>query len=116
MHSLGLIWCFGFFLMLVIVSLSPAGQIFLFRPPCWHRTFTAQETRLLSSVLFLMSELRINFSYFSSKPYIVTPHLNRLAQDGSDERSPCMFLCIINKNYPELSPDTPTYLELCKVL
>ena len=26
-----------------------------------------------------------------------------------------MFLCRINKNYPQLSTDTPSYLELCPV-
>ena len=34
-----------------------------------------------------------NFSYFSSKPYVVTPHLNRLIETGggSDEGSQHMF-------------------------
>ena len=36
------------------------------------------------------------FSYFSSKPYDVTPYLNR--RDGSDEGSQLMFLCRMNKN------------------
>ena len=39
-------------------------------------------------------------SYFSTKPYVVTPHLNRLIEDGSDEGSQHMFLYRINKNYP----------------
>ena len=36
-----------------------------------------------------------NFSYFSSKPYVVTPN-----QDGSDEGSQHMFLCKSNKSFP----------------
>ena len=44
-----------------------------------------------------------NFSYFSMKPYVVTPHLN-----GSDEQSQHMFLTRINKNYPQISPNTPS--------
>ena len=31
-------------------------------------------------------------------------------RDGSDEGSQHMFLCRINKNYPLLSPNTPSYL------
>ena len=37
-------------------------------------------------------------------------------QDGSDEGSQHTFLCRINKNYPLLSPNTPSYLELCLCL
>ena len=33
-------------------------------------------------------------------------------RDGSDEGSQHMVLCRINKNYPSLSPNTPSYLEL----
>ena len=46
------------------------------------------------------------FSYFSLKPYVVTPHLNR--EDGLDEGSQHRFLCRIDKNYPLLSPNTPS--------
>ena len=34
-------------------------------------------------------------------------------RDGSDEGSHHTFLCRINKNYPELSPNNPSYFELC---
>ena len=53
----------------------------------------------------------IIFSYFSSKPYVVVPHLN-CRQDGSDEGSQHMFLCRINKTYSYLSPNTPSFLDL----
>ena len=39
-----------------------------------------------------------NFSYFSSKPYVVTPHLNRLIETVQI-RGHDMFLCRINKKY-----------------
>ena len=57
-----------------------------------------------------------NFSYFSSKPYVVTPYLNHLL-DGSDEWSTHYFLYRLNNNYPYLSPNTPAYpyLELYKL-
>ena len=57
----------------------------------------------------------IIFSSFSSKPHVVTPHLNRLVEtvQGSDEGSQHMFLCRINRNYPLLSTNTPSHLELC---
>ena len=42
-----------------------------------------------------------NFSYFSSEPCI---------------RGHNIFLCRINKNYPSLSPNTPSYLKLCEGL
>ena len=53
----------------------------------------------------------VNFSYFSVKPYVVTPFLKLSQRDGSDEVSQHMFLTRINKNYP-LSPNTLSYLEL----
>ena len=31
-------------------------------------------------IIFLEGVLDDNFSYFSSKPYVVTPHLNRLVE------------------------------------
>ena len=34
-------------------------------------------------------------------------------RDGSDEWSQHTFFCRINKNYPSLSLNTPSYLELC---
>ena len=59
----------------------------------------------------------IMFSYFSTKPYDETLHLNPSSkpseQEGSDEGSQQMFLCKINKNYPLLSSNTTSYLELC---
>ena len=59
----------------------------------------------------------IMFSYFSTKPYDETLHLNPSSkpseQEGSDEASQQMFLCKINKNYPLLSSNTTSYLELC---
>ena len=54
------------------------------------------------------------FSYFSSEPHVVTPHLNQLVtrRVSSDEGSQHMFLCRIKKNYPYLSPKITSYLEL----
>ena len=40
------------------------------------------------------------------------PSFELSRQDGSDEGSQHMFLCRINKNYPYLSPNTPSLLEL----
>ena len=40
-----------------------------------------------------------NFSYFSLKPYAVTPHVNSL-YETVQMRGHNMFLCRINKNYP----------------
>ena len=39
-------------------------------------------------------------------------------RDGSDKGSQHMFLSRINKNYPKLSPNTPSYrdLERCMIL
>ena len=37
-------------------------------------------------------------------------------KDGSDEGPQHMFLCRTDKNYPLLSPNTPSYLGLCKTL
>ena len=63
-------------------------------------------------LLKLRSELQVvvvlddNFSYFSLKPYVVTPYLIclietiQMRQGGSDEGSQHMFLCRISKNYP----------------
>ena len=39
-----------------------------------------------------------NFSYFSSKPYVVTPHLNCVIETVQ-MRDHNMFICRINKNY-----------------
>ena len=55
--------------------------------------------------------IRDNFSYFSLKPYVVTPHLNRL-NETVQMRGQNMFLFIINQvihNYHQICP----YLELC---
>ena len=52
------------------------------------------------------------FFYFSSKPYVVTPHLNCLAK-VVQIRGQDMCLCRINKNYPLLSPNIPSNLEFC---
>ena len=82
--------------------------------------------------------MKDNFSYFSLKPYVVTPHLNHLVErvrmrgrnimllcrinknypklSPNTEGSQHMLLCRINKNNPELSPNTPSYLELKSIL
>ena len=39
-----------------------------------------------------------SFSYFSFKPYVVTPHLNHLMKTFQ-MRDHNLFLCNINKNY-----------------
>ena len=53
--------------------------------------------------------IRDNFSYFSMKPYDVTPHLNRLI---ATVQMRSHNITRIAKNYP-LSSKTPSYLELC---
>ena len=51
------------------------------------------------------------FLNFSLKQYVVTPHLNHLTE-MVQMRGHNMFQCRTNKNYPELSSNTPSYLEL----
>ena len=51
-----------------------------------------------------------NFSYFSLEPYVVTPHLNCLVQTVQVRGN---NICYYTENYSELSPGTPSYLELC---
>ena len=64
------------------------------------------------------------FSYFSSKPYVVTPHLHCLAETVQmrvmmrqlrQMRVTTYVLSRINKNYPKLCPNipsnTPSYLD-----
>ena len=57
------------------------------------RSFGAKCLSKLRSELQVVVVLDDNFSYFSLKPYVVTPYLNRLIetiqmrQDGSDEGS-----------------------------
>ena len=57
----------------------------------------------------------IRFSFFSLKPYVVTPHLNRLIETVQMRGSQHMFLCRINKNYHQLSSNNPSYIELCHI-
>ena len=67
-------------------------------------------------MVFTELQIRVfddNSSYFSLKPYVVTPHLNCLVEMVQMMGSQHMFLCRIKKNYPKLSPYTPSYLELC---
>ena len=40
------------------------------------------------------------------------PSSEPCCRDGSDDGSQCMFLCRINQNYPKLSSNMPSYLEL----
>ena len=47
--------------------------------------------------------------YFSLKPYVATPHPSRLIKTIQMRGYNIMFLCRINKNYPFLSPNTPSY-------
>ena len=51
------------------------------------------------------------FSYFSLKPYVVTPHLNRLVETVQMRGHNISFCAKLTKIYPKLSPNTP-YLEL----
>ena len=50
--------------------------------------------------------------HISLQPYVVTPRLNLLIENGSDEGSQHMVLCRNNKKYPLLSSNTPYYQEL----
>ena len=47
-----------------------------------------------------------NFSYFSSKPYVVTPHLNRLLETVQ-KWGHNMFLCRININKASQAIQSP---------
>ena len=42
-----------------------------------------------------------NFSYFSSKPYVVTPHLNRLLEMVQMSRHNIRFYAELKKNFPK---------------
>ena len=48
----------------------------------------------------------------SHRNHVVVPHLNCLVETVQMKGSQHMFLCRINKNYPYLSPITPSFLEL----
>ena len=50
-----------------------------------------------------------NFSYFSSKPYVVAPYLNRLIETVQMRSHKVCFYAEIT----EIIPNTPSYLELC---
>ena len=54
------------------------------------------------------------FFLFLTETICCDPSSEPSHRDGSDEGSQPMFSCRINKNYPELSPNTPSHLELCK--
>ena len=77
-------------------------------------TVSVVSSRRHSSSEMLSSEKEVvfddNFSYFSLKPYVVTPHLNRLTEPvwmrGHNIRY-VLFLCKINKmipNYHRMPP------------
>ena len=53
-----------------------------------------------------------NFSYFSSKPYVVTPNQNRLLKTVQMRGHNICFYAEFYKNFPKLSPNTPSYVEL----
>ena len=52
------------------------------------------------------------FSYFSLKPYVMTPHLNRLNETVQMRGYNICFYAEL-KNYPLLSPNTTSCLEFC---
>ena len=52
--------------------------------------------------------IKDNFCYFSLKSYVVTFHLNHLITVLTRGHNIC-FLCRINKNYPKLSSNIPSY-------
>ena len=53
--------------------------------------------------------VRDNFSYFSLKPYVVSPHLNRLIETVETVQMRChnIFLCRINKNKASQAIQSP---------
>ena len=56
------------------------------------------------------------FSYFSKKPYVMTPHLNCLIETFQMRSRNICFYAELTKhipNYHHLLPFTPSYLELC---
>ena len=57
--------------------------------------------------------LRDNFFLFLIETICCDPSSGPSHRDGSDEGSQHMFISRTNKNYPLLSSNTPSYLELC---
>ena len=56
-----------------------------------------------------------NFSYFSFKPYVLTPNLIRLNETVQMKVHNLCFLCRITckTKYPQLSSNTPSDPQLC---
>ena len=50
-------------------------------------------------IIFLISH-RNHFSYFSSKPYVLTPHLNRLVETVQMRGQNICFYAELTKNIP----------------
>ena len=56
--------------------------------------------------------IQVNFSYFSMKPYVVTPHLNHLVETVQIRGHNMFLITRIKKNYPQLLSNTVSFLEL----
>ena len=56
--------------------------------------------------------IRDNFCLFCIKTYVVTPHLNRLDKTVQMRGHNIWFQREIRKIIPQLSSNTPSYLEL----
>ena len=54
------------------------------------------------------------FSYFSSKPYVVTPHLNPLIVMVQMRGHNIWLNAELTEIVPKLFPNTLSYLELCQ--
>ena len=67
-------------------------------------SFNAKQDLLLSATVGQSSRSEgvfdDKFSYFSSKPYVVNPHLNSLVEMVQMRGHNILFFCRINKNYP----------------
>ena len=56
--------------------------------------------------------IKDNFSYFSSKPYVVTPHLNRLVETVQKRGHNICFYAELTKIIPNYHQIPSSYLEL----
>ena len=73
---------------------------------------THSAARALDKMGYLMIIEDI-FSHFSSKPYDVTPHLNRLNETVQMRGHNICFYAKLTEIIPNYHQITPSYLELC---
>ena len=76
--------------------IRPAALAVL-RPACHLEMDRKRDT---AKIALDKGEFDDNISYFSWKPYVVAPHLNRLVETVQMRGHNISFLFRINKNYP----------------